>query len=103
MPSQYSLGYSYTLIYGNLFKGYRSQQEMLQSPYVSPAWYGLSEAQTGEASFERWPPTYISAGGGESESAGLYKVSLADPTDTPCSAPERDRSAARAHVPHRRR
>jgi len=61
------LGYSYKLIYNNLFKGHGSQDEVMRSPYVSPAWFGLSEADTGEESFERWPKTFILAGGGESE------------------------------------
>jgi hypothetical protein len=67
------LGYSYDLIYSNLFKGYPSRDEVLKSPYVSPAWFGLSESDKGEESFERWPKTFILAGGGESKSvfAGL--------------------------------
>ncbi len=40
--------------------------KMLENPYVSPAWYGLSEEDTGEESFEQWPKTFILAGGGES-------------------------------------
>lgn len=39
--------------------------KMLENPYVSPAWYGLSEEDTGEESFEQWPKTFILAGGGE--------------------------------------